>query len=155
MSSKNRNSYVLIGLAFLLICLLLAKKILSGTIFSVLWPVLLIVIGIALFIYLQRNPNAYKSLIPSTENFDIKIGEWEPENPFLKVLIGIPLVIFILTMIGLVMFGILTPVLAVVGIVVGIVLLFALGIAFVSVLIPFAIIAAPIILIIWLITLLF
>lgn len=156
MTGKQYTYILLIAIGILsLLTNLNILPTIPSTYWNIIWPVLIIILGLAIYYFSKKNPN---DVIISWDNFDdlhIKIGNWEPKNPIVRTIIGFLAIIIALTIVGLVIFGFITPILAVVAIIVFLVILVALGITFISVLLPLVILAAPFILIIGLVSLLF
>mgnify|MGYP006280664929 CR=1 FL=1 len=88
-------------------------------------------------------------------DWNIKVGNWEPENPVLRLLIGILVSAFTLGLVALILFGVIGPVLGIVLVIIIVAILGSLGLTLLGLLIPFAVFIGPILIIFWLISLLF
>jgi hypothetical protein len=86
--------------------------------------------------------------------WNMKIGNWEPENPLLKLIIGILVSVFAIGLVVLILFGVIGPVLGIVLVITIVAIIGSLGLSLLGLLIPFAVLIAPILLIIWFISLL-
>lgn len=154
---RDYNRFEIIVYAVIsLVCLTYAfRKSFLISYWSTIWPIGLIILGIAAYLYLKENPDIMDYVLLRKPLFNggntIVINNKEVKNPIARALIGL----FVLGVVFLTIFGVVTPILAIVVIIVGGVLLFTLGVTFLSVIIPIAIILSPIIFIIWLLSLLF
>jgi hypothetical protein len=115
--------------------LLINSNVLSMVYWNIVWPIGIILLGIAAFVYLRDNPNLTSA------------------NLVEKVVGGL-VVAGVLMLVFLAVFGIIGPILALVAVIIAAVVLFKLGIAILAVVIPLAVIISPIILIVWLLLLL-
>lgn len=115
--------------------LLINSNVLSMVYWNIVWPIGIILLGIAAFVYLRDNPNLTSA------------------NLVEKVVGGL-VVAGVLMLVFLAVFGIIGPILALVAVIIAAVVLFKLGIAILAVVIPLAVIILPIILIVWLLLLL-
>ena len=84
--------------------------------------------------------------------WDIKIGNWEPQNPIIKAIVGFLVGIFVVGLVTLIMFGVMGPVLGIVVVITVIAVLGGLGLSLLGIIIPLAIFLAPIIFILWIIS---
>ena len=124
---------------------------------NIIWPTLIILVGVyCLFAFRGEAAKfgRWGSFKVYSEG-DQKIVHWEPKNPVIKNVVGFVAFIFAMGVAILVLLGIVGPILLAVFGVVIIVVLIAIGAPLLGVLIPAAILAAPIALIVWLIGLLF
>lgn len=154
MTRKQLVSLILIVVATIVLLVNLDLLTIPADYWNIIWPILIIGLGIAIYFYIKKYPNDLKISWDKFENTEIRIGNWEPQNPIVRMIIATLAIIFALTVVGLVIFGLVTPILAIVAVVVVLTLLLAIGATFIATLLPLAIVAAPFILIIWLITLL-
>ena len=115
--------------------LLINSNVLSMVYWNIVWPIGIILLGIAAFVYLRDNPNLTSA------------------NLVEKVVGGL-VVAGVLMLVFLAVFGIIGPILALVAVIIAAVVLFKLGIAILAVVIPLAVVISPIILIVWLLLLL-
>ncbi len=132
---------------------------------NTIWPVMIIVIGMIIYFLLKKNPEIMDYIllrkplfISSSDNesgMRIRINNWEPKNPIVKTLVVFGALIFTGVVLILTFLGVVTPIIAVTLVTVGIVLLAVFGVAFLAVLIPLAILLSPILIIIWLLSLIF
>ncbi|GEM_PF-6481840 len=159
MRQHNQWLYILIigiGVIFLLQNLGLLPAVWYRAM-PVIWPLLLIAAGIYLLVYL-RDRDMRVDWISGQDDFTMRVHvgekEYEIDDPVVKTMAGIFGAVIGLIITGLVLFGIVGPILIVVFAVVAVAAIIALGIPFLALLIPLAILAAPIILIVWLLGLL-
>ena len=147
METKNAAAFALIivGSFFLLRNLNIIPKIN----FSIIWPILLIGLGIAaLYQSVTRRGES------DTETW-VQVGDYETDNPVLVKLILAVVTVFVVALVGFVLLGVLAPVFLLFLFIVPIVLAALLGVAFLRLLWPIAIFAAPFLFIIWILSLLF
>jgi len=138
---------ILIGSFFLLKNLNLIPKINI----NLVWPILLIALGL-LFIYKPITNKKWTSFNGETRR---EVYEWETDNPFLVRVIMAIASIFVIIIVSFVLLGVLGPVFLFLILLIPLVLIAVLGAAFIKLLIPIAILAAPVILLIWLLSLIF
>ena len=124
---------------------------------KVLWPLALIALGVYLLVAFQDRDLNVSWSGSEGDPVELRVGEksYRIEDPIVRTIFGIDGAIVGITVAGLVLFGVVGPILLVVLAVVGIVLVIALGIPFLALLIPLFVLASPIILLIWLLRLLF
>jgi|GEM_PF-564717 len=146
--------------AVLIVCLMLSDgKSFIVSSWKILWPIGIILFGIGIYFYFRNHPSLY-------DDWQVRIGDWEVKNPVAKTLISIAAVLFAIFIVAAVLFGVVTPVLAVVLIIVGGVLLIPIGVTLFSIIISIGaallplliigvILLAPIILVLWLFSLIF
>ncbi len=134
--SDNTKYLAIILIAIGILGLLTNSNIISRAYWNTIWPVGIIILGIAVYIYNRGNPHLSAA-------------------DFIKKIIAGIIVAGTLLIVFLAVFGIVGPILALVAVIVAPLLLLKLGIAVMAVLIPIMVIFAPIILIIWLLSLLF
>ncbi len=115
---------------------------------KVFWPVILIVVGLAA---LYQNSGKPKKTV--TKDGEV-IYEIDGDSTALKFLVGIP-VAFIVGIVGLVVLGIMGPFFLIALLFVPIVLFFKLGWAFLRLLLPICLGAAPLLLLLGLLMLIF
>lgn len=89
--------------------------------------------------------------------WEIRFGNWEPQNPFLKFICGIIAIILAMSLTFVILVGVVGPIMAFVLIlclaIILLIVLPAVGIAILAILIPVMICASPLIIIILLIML--
>jgi len=89
------------------------------------------------------------------KDWQIKIGNWEPENPVVKFFLGFFALFISLGIVLLVLLGVVGPVLGFVLLVTLISVLGSLALALLVFLVPLALLVAPFFFIIWLLMLIF
>lgn len=116
---------------------------------NLIWPLILVGLGL-LALYSSNKP---------TDQSEKEIDDREIRNNFLIKLIGIVISVIVMIIVGFVMIGVLAPVFLLLVLLIPFILFIVLGATFLPIvlplLIPFVIFAAPIIFIIWLLSLLF
>lgn len=148
MESKNAAALalIIIGAFFLLKNL----NVLPTMNWSIVWPLLIIGLGIAALYQSVTN----RKTVSNSETW-VQVGDWETDNPILAKLIGAIVIVFVVAVVGFVLLGVIAPIFLFVLFLVPVILFFRLGAAFLKFLIPIAIFLAPFLLIIWLLSLLF
>ncbi len=149
MESKNAAALtiILIGAYFLLKNLNFIPKINV----SLGWPILLIALGL-LLIY---KPIANKKWTLFNSKTQEGAHEWETDNPILVRLIMAIASAFVIIIVSFVLLGVLGPIFLFLILLVPFAIIAGLGVAFIKILIPIAILAAPVIFVIWLLSLIF
>ncbi len=124
---------------------------------KILWPLALIALGVYLLVALQDREVNVSWNGSDSDPVELHVGEktYRVEDPLVRTILGIVGAVIGITVAGLVLFGVVGPILLVVLGVVAVVLVIALGIPFLALLIPLFVLASPIILLIWLLSLLF
>lgn len=112
------------------------------------WPLILIVLGL-IALYQANSPEK-----PTVNEAGEIIWEVNGESSFMKALIGIP-VAFIVLLFTLIFLGLLGPIFLLSLLFIPFLLFFKLGWAFVRLLLPIFFAAAPFLLILWILLLLF
>ncbi|NLJ73510.1 MAG: hypothetical protein GX331_00805 [Firmicutes bacterium] len=148
MESKNAAALalIIIGAFFLLKNL----NVLPTMNWSIVWPLLIIGLGIAALYQSVTN----RKTVSNSETW-VQVGDWETDNPILAKLIGAIVIVFVVAVVGFVLLGVIAPIFLFVLFLVPVILFFRLGAAFLKFLIPIGIFLAPFLLIIWLLSLLF
>lgn len=142
---------ILIGLIFLLANVGVLPK---RALFSY-WPILIILLGIYL-IYKYKGKSFEVSLFSEeSSEWNLQIGDYQIEEPLLRLIVGVLVFVCIIGLTTLILFGALTPILIVVLILAGLGLILGLGIPLLALAIPAAILGLPILVIIWLFSLIF
>jgi hypothetical protein len=146
--SKNAAALalIIIGAFFLLKNL----NVLPTMNWSIVWPLLIIGLGIAALYQSVTN----RKTVSNSETW-VQVGDWETDNPILAKLIGAIVIVFVVAVVGFVLLGVIAPIFLFVLFLVPVILFFRLGAAFLKFLIPIGIFLAPFLLIIWLLSLLF
>lgn len=148
MESKNAAALalIIIGAFFLLKNL----NVLPTMNWSIVWPLLIIGLGIAALYQSVTN----RKTVSNSETW-VQVGDWETDNPILAKLIGAIVIVFVVAVVGFVLLGVIAPIFLFVLFLVPVILFFRLGAAFLKFLIPIGIFLAPFLLILWLLSLLF
>lgn len=147
MESKNITGLVIVLIGGLFLFKNLG--ILPKMTFGLAWPLLLIGLGIAA-LYATANQQD-----KSDSKIRVRIGDKEINNPIIVKLIAMGVSVFVIVIVGFVLVGVLAPVFLFLLLLVPFILLIVLGATLLPVLIPIAIFVAPILLIVWLLSLIF
>lgn len=161
MAEKDRSQWLYIGLiaigGFLFLSNLGWIPRLAFRSWQVLWPLALIAVGLYWLLSAKDQKVNVQWHGGEDEPVRVHVGEKEyfVESPVAKTVLGVVGAAIAITVVGLVLFGVVGPVLLVVLGAVGLALLIALGIPFLALLLPFLILASPVLLVLWLLRILF